>query len=158
MDDRTAQLEHRLSRLEARLTRQRRLTMVLTLALGATMVAAAAPPVPKQLLASAFVLVDDAGKPRGQLALTEDGSATLLVQNATGTGDVGLVVSPSGASALRLRGPKGTAALELADDGGAELRANQAFAKTAVSVGLDPVRGPKIALTDKLGKAVFQAP
>lgn len=149
-------LEARIAGLETRLSRTRRaLAAALLVGLVGGVAAAKAPPRP--VVGSAFVLVDEAGKTRGQLALAEDGTASFILQSPSGAGDAGFLVSPSGASALRLRSPKRSVVLEAADDGRAELRVLQTHAKTAVAVGIDPAGRPQVVLNDKAGKVVFDS-
>lgn len=150
----TAALAARIEHLERRLARGRRLAFAaLLLAFAGLLVAAKRTPGP--VVGSAFVLVDAQGETRGQLAVSEDGQASFLLRNVAGTGDAGFLVQPSGASALRLRSPKRTVTLEVADDGRGELRILQAHAKTAVSVGIDAAGQPAVVLNDKTGKVAF---
>lgn len=151
-------LEARLTALEARHRRTRRglvVASVLALSLG---LVAAKRPAPSVVDAKAFVLVDDTGRSRAQLALTEDGSVNLILTAPQGSADAGMTVLADGSVALRLKNAKRTGTIEITPNGTARMRFNQANSKTAVELGIDEAGRPRLVLNDGLGKVVHQAP
>lgn len=151
-------LEARVARLEVQLRRARRMVGALSILGAAALLMGQAPTRPRVLTAEAFVLTDAGGKPRGQLALGEDGSASLMLQHARGASDAGLVVLPDGGVALRLRTHRQHAAVELTPEGLGRVRLNHAHGKSSVEVGLDEGARPRVILSDAAGRVVFQAP
>lgn len=152
-DDRDLAL--RITRLE----RRHRLTVaVAALCFAALGLVAAKRSAPAVVDARAFVLVDEAGQSRAQLALAEDGAVSFLMQGPGGRSDAGMTVMADGSVALRLKNTQRTGTIEIAPDGAAHVRFIQANSKAAVELGIDGKGRPRIVLNDGFGKVVHQAP
>ncbi|MEQ8274553.1 MAG: hypothetical protein RKU31_12875 [Deltaproteobacteria bacterium] len=148
-------LESRVRRLERRLRHTIALAVVAVLAVGLVAAKRTAPAV---VDARAFVLVDESGNSRAQLALTDDGAVSFLMQGPGGRSDAGMTVMSDGSVALRLKNTQRTGTIEIAPDGAAHVRFMQATSKAAVELGIDAKGRPRIVLNDGFGKVVHQAP
>ncbi len=148
-------LATRLTQLERR---QRLTVAVLLVSLLALGLVAAKRTAPAVVDARAFVLVDEAGESRAQLALAEDGAVSFLMKGPGGRSDAGMTVMADGSVALRLKNTQRTGTIEIAPDGAAHVRFMQASSKAAVELGIDGKGRPRIVLNDGFGKVVHQAP
>ena len=148
-------LKARIDALERRHTRTWVLLIVGLFAIALIGAKKRTPPV---VDAKAFVLVDDAGKSRAQLALADDGNVSLLLTAANGTANAGMTVLQDGSVALRLKNQKRSSTWELSSDGNARVRFNQMHSKAAVEIGIDAAGRPRVVLNDGFGKVVHKAP
>lgn len=150
-------LEHRLARLEEKLCRQRRLAWLAAIG-GAAILSLGLTKSDRVVEARALILVDDSGKPRGQLAVSEEGASSLMLTGTSPGTDAGLTVGPGGTLALLLRSPKRTATLEITPDGSTRLRLNRTDARATVELGFDHDGKGRAVISDAAGKVLFQAP
>lgn len=159
METSQAGLAARLETLEKQVRRTRTaLYAVLGLGAATLLVGQAPAPRTKVVEAGAFVLVDELGKERAQLALSKDGAAALWFRHQDGVTDARFALLQDGTVSLSMKNPRKSASLELAQDGTAALRINEKYAKSAVEVSIDGSGRPRVMLVDPEGKAVFKAP
>jgi hypothetical protein len=152
------ELNARLAMLEKKVRRTRTLLYGVVGSFGVVLLLGQAPVKQKVVEASAFVLVDDHGKERAQLALTKDGSAALWFRHGDAVTDARFALLNDGTISLAMKNPRKSMSLEMTGDGTAALRIHEKYAKSSVEVGLDSAGRPRVLLIDPEGKAVFKAP
>jgi hypothetical protein len=151
-------LEARLAVLEAKVRRTRMVAAAAGALLAVVLLSGQAPGRAKIVEANAFVLVDDAGKERAQLAVNKDGAAALVFRHGDGVTDARFALLGDGSMSLAMRNPRKSLSLEMSADGIAALRLNEKYAKSAVEAAIDSAGRPRLVLLDPEGKAVFKAP
>src|SRR5262245_53034175 len=130
------ELHARPQLLEAQVRRTRTLLYAVIAALGAVLFLGQAPVEQKIRDANAFVLTDETGKERAQLAMSKDGAATLWFRHHDGVTDARFSLLADGTMTLAMKNPRKSMSLDLAGDGTAALRINEKYAKSAVEVGI----------------------
>src|SRR5262245_31701575 len=137
METSSQELNARLALLEVKVRRTRTLLFAALAVLGAVLLAGQAPVRQKVVEANAFVLTDDSGKERAQLAVSTDGAAALWFRHQDGVTDARFALLLDGTLSLQMKTPRKTMTMEMTTDGGAALRINEKYAKSAVEVGMD---------------------
>ncbi len=177
----------RLDRLERQNRRMKQAGILLLVIVSAVLLIDLAAPKSRIVEAEKFVLRDSAGKPRGGLTVTEEGSAlelydtnqklrvalgipsgmpNLTLNDANETGRVMLAIAPSG-SGLVLADRSGSfmAQLDVAEDGGTRLllQDSQGFASSignvySTSTKNNVTSAASVVLLGKDGKVIWHAP
>lgn len=97
----------RLDRLERENRRSKRAAAALAIGIAAVVLMGQARPATKVVEAEQFVLLDPAGKPRGMLSVSPDGSAGLALVDKDGKPRAELGVEADGRPGLVLKDPDG---------------------------------------------------